>query len=226
MPRVYGSDTISIGSTKVKVMQVLLQGQSKLLPIVTDVVTSARGWLQAVIPELRGNADPGIKAAFNECFMNPTDLNAAMNQARTILQTIYNNLNGSFALKLLDANDAVGYVNRSYKGRIHLVGGVIQYDKDGDPISRRGTIHVGVQVTREDPVLATITLIHEAGHKWVSLQDHGDKGYYWSECTTYTAPGLTWQEALKNADSYAVFVYKAILAKFKNVVVHGHALGG
>jgi len=225
MPRIYGSETVVIGGTKIKVMQVLLQGQSDLLPVVKDMVTSARGWLLAVLPELRANTDPGIRAAFNQCYMNPPDLASAMNQAKSILQTLYNNLNGSFALKLLDADDAVGYVNRYYKGRVHIVGGVIQYDKDGDPIARRGTIHVGIQVAREDPVLATVTLVHEAGHKWVSLQDHADKGYYKDDCSAYCAPGLTWQEALKNADSHAVFVYKAMLAKFKSVTVHGHALG-
>jgi hypothetical protein len=224
MTNLYGSDILKIGGTKVKVLQVLLKGQSDVLPIVIDMVTSARGWLQAVLPELRANPDPGVKAAFNACFINPPDTNAAMNQVRSILQTIYNNLNGDFALKLLDKGNAVGYVNKYYGGRVHLVGGVIQYDKDGDPISRRGTIHVGLEVTRENPVLATVTLIHEAGHKWISLQDHGDRGYFNNACTKYWVPGLTWQEALKNADSHAVFVYQAILAKFKTVQVHSRVL--
>jgi len=226
MPRIYGSDTLKIGNTKVKVMQVLLQGQSDLLPIVKDMVTSARGWLQAVLPELRADPDPKIRAVFNSCFINPPDTGSAMNMARSILQTIANNLDGDFALKLLDADDAVGYVNKYYTGRVHLVSNVIQYDSDGDPIARRGTIHVGSEVTRDNPVLATVTLIHEAGHKWVSLQDHGDKGYYNNACTTYWAPGLTWQEALKNADSHAVFVYQAIKAKFTSVMVNSRPLGG
>jgi len=226
MTRIYGSDTLKIGNTKVKVLQVLLQGESDLLPIVTDIIESARGWLQAVLPELRANPDPKIKAAFNSCFINPPDTASAMNMARSILQTIANNLNGDFALKILDKDAAVGYVNKYYKGRVHLVGNVIQYDKDGDAISRRGTIHIGKEVTRDNPVLATVTLIHEAGHKWISLQDHGDKGYYDDLCTTYWSPGLTWQEALKNADSHAVFVYQAIKAKFTSVMVNSRPLGG
>jgi hypothetical protein len=164
MPRIYGSDTLKIGNTKVKVKQVLFQGQSDLLPIVKDIVTSARGWLKTVLPELRANADPKINAEFNSCFSNTPYTNAAMNTVRSILQVISNYLDGDFALKLLDADDAVGYVTSYYRGRIHLVGNVIQYDDDGDPIARQGTVHVGKEVTRDNPVLATVTLIHEAGH--------------------------------------------------------------
>jgi hypothetical protein len=39
-------------------------------------------------------------------------------------------------------------------------------------------------------------------------------------------PGLTWQEALRNADSHAVFVYRAIKAKFTSVLVNNRPLGG
>src|SRR5258708_39782094 len=115
MPRIYGSDTLKIGNTKVKVMQVLLQGQSDLLPIVKDMVTSARGWLQAVLPELRANPDPKIRAALNSCFINPPDTRSPLNMARSILQTMATKLDRGFALKLLDADDAGAYVTKDYR---------------------------------------------------------------------------------------------------------------
>ena len=52
-------------------------GTREILPIVKDIVTSSRGWLQAVLPELRSNPDPKIRAAFNSCFMNPPDTASA-----------------------------------------------------------------------------------------------------------------------------------------------------
>ena len=58
MPTIYGSNTIDITGTKVKVKQVLLKGQNDLLPIAKDIVVSTRGWLQTAIPELRNNPDP------------------------------------------------------------------------------------------------------------------------------------------------------------------------
>ncbi len=225
MPRVYTGSTIDIGGTKVKVKQVLFQGKSDVVPSMKNIILSARSWLQTTIPELKQNPDPKVAAAFNSCFISPPDMNAAMNTVRAVLGTVKNFLGGSFAVKVREDDDAYGYVVSYYQGRSHSrVTGVIQYDSDGDPIARRGEVHVDTATVRNNPVLATITLIHEACHKWGNLDDHDDKGYFNSKCTAYDAPGLTWQQALNNADSYAVFCYKVMLSKFTSVTVNGKSL--
>jgi hypothetical protein len=225
MPRVYTGTTIDVGGTKVKVKQILLQGQSDLVPLMKNIVLTARGWLQTTIPELKNNPDPKVAAAFNACFISPPDATAAMNTVRSVLQTVKNFIDGSFAVKVRADDDAYGYVTSYYAGRTHSkVTGVIQYDSDGDPIARRGEVHVDTATVRKNPVLATITLIHEACHKWGNLDDYDDKGYFNPKCTAYGAPGLTWQQALNNADSYAVFCYKVVAAKFNSVTVNGKSL--
>jgi hypothetical protein len=223
MPKIYGQDTLNVGGTKVLIRQVLLKGSSTLLPIVSDVVASARGWIAAVLPELRTGAVFEVRRAFDSCFILPPDTAAAMNTVRTVLSTVGGFIGRELALKIVDEDDH-GYVNRYYGGRIHMVGGVVQYDADDDPIARRGEIHINATTVRDNPVLATITLIHEASHKFSNLRDHGDRGYFHDDLSGYWTPGLTWQEALLNADSYAVFVYKVMAAKYHSVMVHGRSL--
>jgi hypothetical protein len=225
MPRIYTGTNVDIGGTKVKVKQILFQGKSDLVPITKNIVLSARAWLKTTIPECKNTPDPKVAAAFNLCFISPPNMSAAMNTVRSVLQTVLNFLGGSFALKVRADDDAYGYVTSYFQGRLHSrVTGVIQYDSDGDPIARRGEVHVDTDTIRKNPVLATITLIHEAAHKWGNVDDHDDKGYFNPKCTAYGAPGLTWQQALNNADSYAVFCYKVMLAKFLSVTVNGKSL--
>lgn len=48
-------------------------------------------------------------------------------------------------------------------------------------------------------------LIHEASHLYAATDDHAERGYTNNQ-GQYRQPGLTPEEALKNADSYACFV--------------------
>ncbi len=224
MVRIYSKETINVGGAKVKVRQVLFHGSKKVVTAVQAIVSSAQAWIRMTLPELRGNADPKILTLFNACFISPADKSAAMNVVRSGLTTIGNFIGRDLGIKVREDNDAHGYVSKYYGGRVHLVGGVTQYDEDGDPIARRGEVHIGKDTVLNNPVLATITLIHEAGHKFANLRDFGDKGYFEDDLSGYDAPGLTWQEALRNADSYAVFVYKAMESRFKSVMVNGKSL--
>jgi hypothetical protein len=224
MVRIYGKDTITVGGTKVIVRQVLFQGSKEVTKTVSDIVSSARAWIRATLPELRANPEFKVRRIFDKCFILPSDTGTAMNVVKSGLTTIASFINREFALKVREDDDAHGYVSKRYGGRIHLVGGVIQHDEDGDPISRRGEIHLSKSTVLENPVLATITLIHEAGHKFSNLRDFGDQGYFKDDLSFYEDPGLTWQQACRNADSCAVFVYKVTEAKFNSVMVHGKRL--
>jgi hypothetical protein len=224
MVRIYGKDTVTVNGSKVIIRQVLFHGSKEVTRTVSDIVSSARAWMRMVLPELRGNPDPAILGLFNTCFINPPDKVAAMNVVKAGLTTISSFIGREFAVKVREDDDAHGYVKKYYGTRVHLVGGVVQHDEDGDPISRRGEVHLSKDTVLDNPVLATITLIHEAGHKFANLRDFGDAGYFKDDLSSYDDPGLTWPQACRNADSYAVFTYKVMEAKFKTVMVHGKGL--
>ncbi|WP_082457870.1 M35 family metallo-endopeptidase [Pseudomonas sp. EGD-AK9] len=48
-------------------------------------------------------------------------------------------------------------------------------------------------------------LIHEASHLYADTKDHSERGYT-DNAGNYRQPGLTKEEALNNADSYACFI--------------------
>jgi hypothetical protein len=81
-----------------------------------------------------------------------------------------------------------------------------QYDADDDLIHNRGEMHLAASIMRTGDTAAVI-LIHEAGHKYANLRDHGWSGYFASDYTGYEDNNLSWQQCLVNADSYAVFAY-------------------
>ena len=224
MVRIYGKDTVTVNGSKVIIRQVLFHGSKEVTRAVTDIVSSARAWIRMTLPELRSKPDPKVGALFGECFANPPDTAAAMNTVRSSLSTIGNFLGRELGIKVREDDDAHGYVKQYYGNRVHLVGGVIQYEDDGRTIARQGEVHIAKDTVLENPVLATITLIHEAGHKFVNFQDFDDQGYFKDDLSGYSAPGLTWQQALRNADSHAVFTYKVMESKFKTVMVHGRGL--
>jgi len=115
--------------------------------------------------------------------------------------------------------DAYGYVSLAFGGRAHLINGMAFHDADGDRITRLGDIHVRTSTLRKDMLMATITYLHEATHRFCNTDDHDDMGYFKGDHSGYIAPGLTWQQALNNADSYSYFVYRTLLGKFKSVSV-------
>jgi hypothetical protein len=60
-----------------------------------------------------------------------------------------------------------------------------------------------------DPELGPHTIIHEAAHNVAALEDHGERGYTGypiaGQPMRYRENGLTFHEALVNADTYAAF---------------------
>jgi hypothetical protein len=100
-----------------------------------------------------------------------------------------------------------------------LTNGTIFYDEDGDAIHGMGEIHLDKNTVRTDMTMAVITYIHEATHRFSNTNDYADRGYFKSDGSSYIQPGLTWQQALNNADSYAYFVYKTMQAKCSSVIV-------
>jgi hypothetical protein len=218
MKRIYTSKEITVGPARIAVRQVLGSGDSDIRERVKRIASSAQGWLSNALPEVRSNMTPGVAAAFQTCFLKVPDP-AAVSTVKAVLTTTANSLRGQHGIKVRQDDDAYGYVNLSYGGRKHLTNGVVFYDGDGDAIHRLGEIHLDKNTIRTDMTMATITYIHEATHRFANTDDHGDRGYFRSDGSAYIQPGLTWQQALINADSYAYFVYKTLQSKFRSVIV-------
>ena len=52
-------------------------------------------------------------------------------------------------------------------------------------------------------------LLHEEAHRNAFVDDHGQRGYVSTNGASFVQPGLTHEEAMNNADSYAQFVMAA-----------------
>ena len=216
--RIYKSKTINARGIPVEVRQVLGKGDSQVRQRMASIASAAKGWLTLTLPECKGKPTPGVAAAYKHCFLKEPD-SAGMNTVRSVLSQVKLRLNSKYAVKVLSDDDAFGYVRSYYGGRVHMVNGVIQHDEDGDAISHQGEIHLDKATVLTDPLLATVTLIHEATHKFANLRDFGEQGYFKDDFSRYRAAGLPWNNALRNADSYAVFVYKVMESKYHSVVV-------
>jgi hypothetical protein len=232
MGRWYGSDSIKVGTATLYVRQIKFNGTKQVVDRMKPIFESARGWIAAVLPDLTGTLQGGVRAAFDHCFISPPSFPAAVNTVKAGLTTIRTHLDGTLGIKVLPASGmptqgTCGYVRNYFEGKGEKVDGLVQY-RDRDPhdmsldveIKRKGEIHLRKEDVESNPVYAALTLVHEAGHKYANLRDM-PKGYFKKDCVTFQSPGLTWQDALRNADSYACFVYQAVLAKFKSVTAAG-----
>lgn len=127
------------------------------------------------------------------------------------LELVMNGINLKINVKVAPDDGAYGYVGfkTGFKG---VMRGIFSprhnLGKRGGKTVSRGDIHID-RDTLDDAELSIITFIHEATHKYASTADHGDSGYLENDGLTFEAPGLTKQQALNNADSYAWFCYAA-----------------
>lgn len=206
MKRIYRTTKLQCGATQLEVRQVLGRGESTNPPKVAQALQTSRQWLRDALPFLHAHIDDRTRSAFKHCFRKDPD-SASLNTVRAVISNISAGLNQpKLGIKVLADDDALGYVQRYYNGRVHTTFGALFYDASGDAIAHRGEIHLATDVLN-DPDVAAVTLIHEAAHKFSNLRDHGNQGYFDGKCRNYMTPGLQWQQALMNADSHAVFVY-------------------
>ncbi len=200
----YRSTTLFVGGTRLEVRQVLGRGNARYPLLVQQALLRARQWLINVPPFLHVGGDAQMASAFQHVFRAAPDP-ASLNTVRAVNSNILRGLSDQvLGIKLLEDDGAYGYVRRYYAGRQHLVFGARHIDADGDVVSRRGEIHLSPSVL-DDPEMAALTLVHEAGHRFSNLLDHGDKGYFTSDGRNYEQPGITPQQAMLNADSHAYF---------------------
>ncbi len=222
MTRWYGDDRIRVGGTTITVKQVKFHGSSMVVQAVGRAVQTARDWLSAVIPEIRiRNQQPYVDQVLVECFKDPPDKSVAVSTIKAVLSNVELELRKDLSIKVRDsANDhrpAAGYVRPYLDGPRERVGGAVFYDDRGREIHRRGDIHLDKSIVLMYRERAPVVLIHEAGHKFANLADFGPMGYFERDGSAYKQAGLVWQDALRNADSYAWFVQKVFHRKLRSV---------
>lgn len=118
------------------------------------------------------------------------------------LELIQNGMKNGFALK----TDVTSMNRFAYELRLPAVFAqkVQGYVRDKNV----GDIHVKRSYIMNDQLQAVRILIHEASHKFAQTNDYGYKGYIKSDSLDFSVPGITAEECLTNADSYAYFCMK------------------
>lgn len=126
-----------------------------------------------------------------------------------VLQLTCTGLMGKdLSIKVTNKGDAMGYVNLHRGGRSK--GRWTAGTSRGEAV-KRGDIHLDSDRLDTGTEDSAKTIIHEATHKFASAADYGKSGYTNDEDGSFRADGLTREQALNNAESYARFVMMAYL---------------
>lgn len=179
---------------------------------INGMVMKAKSMLSATIAGISSGPSTDMQAHARTYFCgDPTP--DEWRQIMAKLELTYNGLGCDVTLKL-GADGAHGFVRASVVSST-TPGAVV--DSDGDHVSYAGhTLHVSKKSLLKSTELGTVTIIHEATHKYANTFDHDWPGYRkeddsgWESATddcTYKGP-LDKAHALNNADSYAYFVYR------------------
>lgn len=203
----YVTKSVTAGGTTIEVRQVLGTSTDSAVQAIAAATVTARRWLQLVIP-LRSSWQYNQEIAplfrfFFHANASPENVNIVW----SVLQNVNNGLQRPFAVKISNNNPStLGYVTGYYAACANRRGGIYLYDAEDQVLRRQGEIHMfrGI-LNKGDP--ATVTLIHEAGHRFANLEDFGEEGYFTEDYSDLDSYKLPWQKCMRNADSYAAFVY-------------------
>lgn len=203
----YLTKDVIVGGTKISVRQVMGTGTDIAVQQVAAATATARNWLKTAIPLLPSwQYTEKITPLFRFLFRtepNPVNTNIVW----SVLQNISNSLNRPFAVKVSNRNPStLGYVTGYYAECVERGGGVYLFDQEDQVLRRQGEIHI-YRGTLAKGDVATVTLIHEAGHRFANLEDFGDDGYFTEDYSGLGSYTLPWDKCMRNADSYAAFVY-------------------
>lgn len=205
--KVYVTKSVIAGGTKIEVRQVLGTSTDGAVRSIAAATVTARKWLQLAIQSRSSWQHNGKIARIFRFFFHADAKAENVNIVGAVLQNINRGIQAPFAVKVSNNDpNTLGYVTGYYAACAKRNGHIYLYDADNKVLWRQGEIHMfrGI-LNRGD--LAAVTLVHEAGHRFANLEDFGDEGYFtedYSSLHTYTLP---WQKCMRNADSYAAFVY-------------------
>jgi len=183
----------------------------------TEAVTRARFMVVYVVAKLSSlasaNASDAVKKHAAYYFKRGATLTQPeLDTIKSVLVQIQTGLTSDMNVKVTKDDGSMGYVNPHYKGdKDRWSAGKKGFDGDGNALSKvydvkRGDIHIDTKRLDTGIKLSAKTVIHEASHKFASTADFGERGYTHDGDGTFRADGLTADQALNNAESYARFV--------------------
>jgi hypothetical protein len=163
-------------------------------------VETANTWVLAVFA--KGYAD--VRDSLGKYFKS--DDKSHYTQAMTLLRRTQVGMRGKQEIKIQMLPSAItGKVSGGFWGgkrRIHL-----------------DMLHFASLSVKKAEHLGAMLYLHEATHLYAGTDDYGDRGNliyrdnaFQKAADPYREPGLTRAQALRNADSYAGFVYEAATA--------------
>ena len=170
-------------------------------------VQTAKSMLSATIAAIYNGVIGSAKRHAATYFLIPNPPGPTAEQCRRIIEVLelaYNGLNSDVTLKL-GADGGYGYV-RQHHVPARTPGSFSA--GDGTALTHEGrTIHISKKCMLRSADIGVITVIHEATHKYANTLDHGFPGYRNGDDSGWMEPGLTVDQALNNADSYAYFAF-------------------
>jgi hypothetical protein len=203
----YVTKSVTAGGTTIEVRQVLGSSTDSAVQAIAAATVTARRWLQLVIPlRFSWQYNQEIAPLFRFFFhadASPENVNIVW----SVLQNVNNGLQRPFAVKISNNNPStLGYVTGYYAACANRKGRIYLYDAEAQVLRRQGEIHMFRGILNNGD-LATVTLIHEAGHRFANLDDFGAEGYFTEDYSDLDSYKLPWQKCMRNSDSYAAFVY-------------------
>lgn len=208
MKRVYTTSEIMVGATKLKVRQILFNADGRAPKELATVTLAARNWLQATIPIRPSDAYEDKIAHLFRFFFHAEPVAENTTIVWSVLNLIRQGLERPFAVKIsMSDPDTYGYVSGYPVAACKQRSGKIDHwDADEQVMRRQGEIHLYRDILGKTDH-AAVTLIHEAGHRFANLDDFGDEGYFYDDFSDLDDYKLPWDKCMRNAASYASFVY-------------------
>ena len=176
---------------------------------ILNQLQTAKNMLSATIGVMNKGAIESVKTNAAIFFLIPNPPGPTEEQCErilNILQLTYHGLNSDVTLKL-GADGNHGYV-RQHQVPAGTPGSIV----DGDGTHWTADVHA-IHIIKRDMLrnadLGVITLIHEATHKYAGTLDYDDADDRTADYFSYWLdPGLTTEQALNNAQSYALFAFR------------------
>jgi hypothetical protein len=188
----------------------------------TEAVVRARSMVSFVVAKLGSLEEMNSSKVVSLRARNYFKLDGPATQAefdliKSVLVMIQTGLNSDMNIKVSPVAGKAGYVRRHDAPRkARWTQGTRTHDKAGNPLNAsedvyRGDIHITKEQLKKDIRYQAKNVVHESSHKFASTSDFGERGYTNDQGGAFRKTGLTKDEALNNAESYAQFVLRICL---------------
>ncbi len=186
------------GAIRLKHREVFLSDSLK--KATEKTITDSRFNIMTALARMSMNPAPANVTTGLTQYFKTSDA-ADILKIKATLEKISNGINGDVTIKVSHMNAAYLEPGET-KADIKNVEGYVRGGNKGD-------IHVTPDYVKSNAKQAVRVFIHEASHKYASTDDFDEKGYIYSDGSDFRSPGITKDQCINNADSYAYFVMMA-----------------